>query len=142
MQRRGSSAWSGANHLSDLHAVTIFDHDDFAARDQFAVHTQFDRRVGGFFKLNYRPDAQLQHLAHGQLATTEFDGETDRDIEDEVEIGRILCCGIHRLSAEQIGQLDCPFTSAGTGLPEKFRNVAKAKLDLGGAIRPEHQHIT
>src|SRR5688572_5698038 len=59
---------SPSDHLGDFDSKFIFDHDHFAAGDEFIVQQNFDWGVGELIELNDGAGIQLQHFPHRELA--------------------------------------------------------------------------
>src|SRR5205809_3432035 len=77
----------GAEHFGDLDPQTIFHDDHFSLGDLLLVDIKVHRGVGDLVQLDDRAGVKLEDLAHGHLAGTEFDGQLDRHIEQNFEIG-------------------------------------------------------
>jgi hypothetical protein len=81
------------NEFGDFDAETVFDDDDFTASDELVIHAEFDGGVGEFVELDDGTDVEIEHVAHRQMAGAKLNGQTDWDIQQEIEVGRVI--GLH-----------------------------------------------
>src|SRR5690606_19432055 len=77
-------AFGRRDDVGQSDAVAVFDHHDFALRDQVAVDVDVHGLAGKVVQLDDRALAELQQVLDGQAGAAELHRELDRDVHDQV----------------------------------------------------------
>ena len=75
----------GADEFSDFYTKAVFDDDDFTIGDELVVHVKAHGIARLLVELDDCTGGKLKHLAHGELAGAELDGDLNFDVKDEIE---------------------------------------------------------